>query len=58
MWLLDSAHLAHWAPEYGSFMIEGTPASPYSGLLDVEHSMRLRYHIAWQLDALRRRRRD
>ena len=35
-----------WVPEYGSWMLEGTPSSPYSGyaadLLRVETNMRLR----------------
>jgi len=36
----------HWVPEYGSWMVEGTPARPYSGfandLLRVESNMRNR----------------
>ena len=35
-----------WVPEYGSWMVEGTPATPYSGfaidLLRVERNMRVR----------------
>merc|ERR1719440_547042 len=35
-----------WMPEYGSWMVEGAPAHPYSGfandLLRVENNMRLR----------------
>uniref|UniRef100_A0A7S4B8C5 Glutamate--cysteine ligase n=1 Tax=Chrysotila carterae TaxID=13221 RepID=A0A7S4B8C5_CHRCT len=36
----------HWAPEFGSWMVEGTPGGPYSGfaadLLRVERNMRIR----------------
>jgi len=35
-----------WRPEYGSYMIEGTPGRPYGGLLSffnvVEANMRMR----------------
>lgn len=35
-----------WVPEYGAWMVEGTPAQPYSGfasdLLSVERNMRMR----------------
>lgn len=35
-----------WRPEYGAFMVEGTPGQPYGGLLSyfnvVETNMRLR----------------
>jgi len=36
----------HWVPEYGSWMVEGTPGSPYAGcasdLLKCEANMRMR----------------
>jgi glutamate--cysteine ligase catalytic subunit len=36
----------HWVPEYGAWMVEATPARPYTGyvndLLRVERNMRLR----------------
>lgn len=42
-----------WRPEYGSYMIEGTPGKPYGGLLAhfniVEANMRYRRDEAQQL---------
>ena len=42
----EVTHGCHWVPEYGSWMVEGTPAVPYSGfandLLTVESNMRNR----------------
>jgi glutamate--cysteine ligase catalytic subunit len=42
-----------WRPEYGSYMIEGTPGKPYGGLLAhfniVEANMRYRREEAQQL---------
>ena len=39
-------HSCSWVPEYGAWMVEGTPAHPYSGfasdLLAVERNMRIR----------------
>jgi hypothetical protein len=36
-----------WHPEYGRYMLEGTPGEPYMGLprdlLEVERNMKLRY---------------
>ena len=40
--LLNSNAKSFWRPEYGSFMLEGTPAKPYHGistLLQVQESM-------------------
>lgn len=42
-----------WRPEYGAYMIEGTPGKPYGGLLAhfniVEANMRYRREEAQQL---------
>ena len=41
---------ASWHPEYGRYMLEGTPGEPYMGLprdlLAVERNMKLRYEIS------------
>lgn len=42
-----------WRPEYGAYMIEGTPGKPYGGLLAhfniVEANMKYRREEAMQL---------
>lgn len=42
----DGAQGCAWMPEYGSWMVEGTPKVPYGGLtshlVQVEENMRLR----------------
>ncbi|KAL3892908.1 MAG: hypothetical protein SGPRY_014665, partial [Prymnesium sp.] len=43
---VDGDNCCQWVPEYGAWMVEGTPARPYSGfasdLLRVEPNMRIR----------------
>ncbi|EKM54562.1 uncharacterized protein PHACADRAFT_258498 [Phanerochaete carnosa HHB-10118-sp] len=47
---VDKSAVPTYHPEYGRFMLESTPGSPYTGhltdLLTVENNMRIRRHIA------------
>lgn len=51
-WLSRETPEALWRPEYGRFMIEGTPGAPYGAsfrdLLAVEASMKKRRQLAIQ----------
>jgi len=53
LYLYNSNVKSLWRPEYGAYMIEGTPGKPYGGLLAhfniVEANMRYRREEAQQL---------